>query len=322
MANKGPLFVTGDYLREGDFLQSANGYFCAFLHDTGDLCIYRSPTPDGSTKLWCSGVVVAQGPKCAYLHDTGDLCIYNSPVPDGKTNIWQSNCYASQGKKCAYLHNDGNLCIYNSAAPDASTYMWQSKSGDIITDFEIVDISYDLQNAKITSRSEPEVYRQTLHNNTGVEQTSTISGEASISETIGWSDTLGIKVGVSTTFKCEVPFIFEGKITVSVEIWNEFTWNGSKTETKSWGFETNVTVPPHKTYTCHVQISKDTIVVPYTMKGTVVFKSGARLDGQKINGIYSGTCAHDSFITIAEQDAITGILSHTKIPIKATIQHS
>lgn len=319
MANKGPMFVTGDYLREGDFLQSANGYFCAFLHDNGNLCIYRSPTPDVHTTLWCSGTAVAQGPKCAYLHEDGNLCIYNSAAPNAANDIWSSHSKAAFGKKCAYLHDDGNLCIYNSATPNALTHMWASGSGDVVTDFvEIAKIVYDLDNAKITAHSEPEIYRQTVHNNTGTPQTSTISGDSSVSETSGWSDTLGVKVGVSTTFTCEVPFIFEGKVSVSAEVSNEFTWNGSTTKTKSWGFSTPVTVPAHKICICLVHVSKDTIVVPYTMTGTVVFKSGVRLSGQKVKGTYSGNCAHDLTVTFVEQDAITGILSYTKIPIVAT----
>ena len=93
MTNRGPLFKSGEYLQAGDSLVSANGKFCAYLFEDGNLCIYNSPTPDATTFMWASGPQVGLGPKCAFLHNDGNLCLYNSPTPDATTNFW---CSGSQ----------------------------------------------------------------------------------------------------------------------------------------------------------------------------------------------------------------------------------
>ncbi|MBK8906157.1 MAG: hypothetical protein IPM53_33570 [Anaerolineaceae bacterium] len=128
MANRGSLLKSGDYLQAGDYLVSANGLFCAFLFEDGNLCIYNSPVPNASAFMWASGAQAALGPKCAYLFEDGNLCIYNSPTPDGNTFMWASGPQVASGPKCAYLHDDGNLCLYNSPTPDVSTYIWGSGS--------------------------------------------------------------------------------------------------------------------------------------------------------------------------------------------------
>lgn len=143
MANKGSLLKSGDSLQAGDYLVSANGMFCAYLFEDGNLCIYSSPTPDSSALMWASGPQVALGPKCAYLFEDGNLCIYNSPTPDGNTFVWASGPQVALGPKCAYLHDDGNLCLYNSPAPDINTYIWGSGST-----FQAAGPSYDIDIAE------------------------------------------------------------------------------------------------------------------------------------------------------------------------------
>ena len=126
MANKGSILKSGESLQAGDYLVSANGMFCAYLFEDGNLCIYSSPIPDSNTFMWASGPQVALGPKCAYLFEDGNLCIYNGLTPDSNAFVWASGPQVALGPKCACLHDDGNLCIYNSPTPDANTYVWGS----------------------------------------------------------------------------------------------------------------------------------------------------------------------------------------------------
>lgn len=313
MSNKGSLFRTGEYLRQGDYLQSANGCYCAYLHDDGNLCVYSSPTPDASTNTWCSGTPVSIGAKCVYLHEDGNLCIYNSEWPDAKTNTWCSGTPVSIGKKCLCLHDDGNLCIYNSEWPDGKTNTWCSGSADPIVDIEIYSIDYSLDEAKILHTGSVELYNQGVINSTSHEQTSTITGSEIVSETSSWSDALSVKVGVETEFQTGIPFVAEGKVKVSAEVCDQFTWNGSITREKEWGFIVPVTVNPHETVVVLVVVGKSTIVVPYTLNGTFVLRSGRKVVGQKIKGIYTGTCSHDITVNYIQQDSSTAEILYKSV---------
>jgi hypothetical protein len=181
------------------------------------------------------------------------------------------------------------------------------RAGDPLVDItDITKIEYDLEAMSTLHFGPAELYRQVVTNNTDQPQTSSISGSESVTETSGWSDALGIKVGASTSFKTGIPFIAEGKVTLSTEVSNTFTWNGSTSRTKTWGFNTPVSVPAHKTIVCLVSVTLSTISVPYTLTGTGVLKSGAKLP-ITVQGTYIGTNSHD--LTVNFKDTTTGQLT-------------
>lgn len=190
------------------------------------------------------------------------------------------------------------------------------QDADPIIDVEIHSIEYDIQHANTVSAGPAELYRQNVTNHSSVSQTSIINGSATISETSGWSDSLGIKVGVKTSFKTGIPFFAEGKIEVSAEVSNTYTWNGSTTQSKTWGFSCPVNVPPHSQIVGLVSATVSTIAVPYTLKGTFVHKSGLRVPGE-IKGIYTGSNSHDLTITFIQQDGVTLKIAKNTVALEA-----
>lgn len=173
---------------------------------------------------------------------------------------------------------------------------------DSIVDFEISHLEYLVDKAIIASSGKMALYRQIVSNQSDTEQVSTISGSETVSESSGWSDSLGIKAGVKTEFKTGIPLFAQGSIEVSAELSNTYEWNGSTTTTKTWGFDTALKVPPYETASVIVSVSVATIIVPYQMHGTFVHKSGKRDQGV-INGIYTGTNSNDlqiSYVTLDE----------------------
>ena len=66
-------------------------------------------------------------------------------------------------------------------------------------------IKYDMAAAKTQTQGELDLYHQTVKNGSSVEQTSEISGEVTVTEEFGFSNSLGVSVGVSTEFKCGFP---------------------------------------------------------------------------------------------------------------------
>jgi hypothetical protein len=184
---------------------------------------------------------------------------------------------------------------------------------DLISDFEISKIDYDVANAQVLQSGPAELYRQTVTNRTTQAQTSTISGSETVTETSGWSDSLSIKVGVKTSFKTGVPIIAEGKVEVSAEISNTYTWSGSESRSKTWSFSSPVTVPPGGVSTVLVTATMSTIAVPYTATGMAVFKSGERVAGQ-ITGVYTGTNSHDLTVTFVKLNQASGRVLVDSVP--------
>jgi len=199
---------------------------------------------------------------------------------------------------------------------DNRGFVWGTMATDPVEDVEIASIEYDVAAAKTLQSGPAELYRQTVRNDTTQAQTSSINGSATVSETSGWSDSLAVKVGVSTSFKTGVPFIAEGKVQVSVEVTNTYTWNGSTTKSKTWGFNTPVNVPPHTVIVGLVSATLSTIAMPYTLKGTFLLKSGARIPGS-VTGIYTGTNSHDLTVTFIQRDPVTSDIRSTIQPLRA-----
>jgi len=295
-------------------------YF-AIMQGDGNFCVYRGSGPgDAHGYLW--GILLKSlpiGQFFAVMQGDGNLCVYQGSSPGAdQVYVWCAlNKSQPSGQFFAIVQDDGNLCVYRGTGPtDNGGSVWTSGVTDPIVDAEISSIDYDLASAKTLYSAPAELYRQTVHNDTTQLQTSAISGSASVAETSGWSDSLAVKVGVSTSFKTGIPFVAEGKITVSVEVTNTYTWNGSTTATKTWGFNTPVNVPPHTTIVALVTTTLSTISVPYTLKGTFILKSGVRITGS-IKGIYTGTNSHDLNVTFIQQNPVTSQIQSITQPIEA-----
>jgi hypothetical protein len=271
VANKGSILTTGQVLNLGDYLVSESGLFYATVQPDGNFCVYRGSGPDDNHGgIWCA-------------NDTS--------LPDGQF--------------FANMQTDGNFCVYKGTGPaDNHGGVWCSMQTDPVIDFEISNIEYDTAAATTLQSGPAELYRQTVSNNTSQAQTSSISGSASVTETSGWSDSLAVKLGVKTTIEVGIPFIADGKVELSLEVTNTYTWNGSISKTKTWGFNTPVSVPPHITIVGLVSATLSTISVPYTLRGTFIHQSGVRLQGS-ITGTYVGTNSHDLTVTFIQQGAVT-----------------
>jgi hypothetical protein len=322
MANKGWLLTQGEFLNVGDFLTSPNGIFCAFQQTDGNFCVYRgTPESHPGPALWCTMATGSGGQFCAFMQTDGNFCVYSgTPESHPGDALWCTMATASGGQFIAALQDDGNFCIYKGtpdAHPDAA--VWCTMATDPIADVEIASIVYDLAHATIIQSGPVELYRQTVRNQTAQPQSSTISGSESVTETSGWSDSLAVKVGVSTTFETEIPFVAAAKVTVSVDVTNTYTWNGSTAKAKVWGFNTPVSVPPRTTMVCLVAATMSTIAVPFTLTGIFILKSGTRVPGVA-KGIYTGSNSHDLTVTFVEQNSATTQLRSMTRTLEATTE--
>jgi Clostridium epsilon toxin ETX/Bacillus mosquitocidal toxin MTX2 len=133
--------------------------------------------------------------------------------------------------------------------PDAiGNSLWASGKMDYLKGFGLdgkSTIEYHIDKAKILSQGEISLYSQRVKNDGPVDQTSEISGSETVTEEFGYSNSLGVTVGVSTEFTCGFPYLAEEKIEISVETSYEHEWSGSNSRSKTWSFSTPMNVPPH-----------------------------------------------------------------------------
>jgi hypothetical protein len=183
-------------------------------------------------------ITLPQGAYYAIMQSDGNLVVYEGAAPPRQNGvIWAANGGLATGAYYAVMPDDGNLVVYQGASPaEQGSAAWASGNLDPNASVVIQSIIYEIDSAKILSTAPDDRYSQTVRNNSSTAQSSTINGSASTTETSGWSDSLAVKVGASASFQTGIPFIAKGPVTVSLDVTNSYTWNGSVSNTKTWGF--------------------------------------------------------------------------------------
>lgn len=193
------------------------------------------------------------------------------------------------------------------------------KEPDPIEDIEIKDIDYRFKEATRGKPQPTDGIAMENDNDTG--KTQVIHGKvsATVQETFGWSDTLGLKYGVKTTLKGGIPLVVDGEVEFSWEVDAQFTWNGSTSRTKTWERDLDLKTPPGKWYAVRMQGLVAEVSMPYTLNVIFIYKSGRREPG-KVEGTYKGKNSYSMKAYYYEKDRATGDLLPLKgiEPIKAT----
>ena len=189
MANKGSALATGQFLVTGDYLVSSDGLFFAALQGDGNFCLYRGNGPGDNIyggALWCT--MSQQAGDCfAIMQGDGNFCVYHGTGPGANIGGALWGAMSQHGGPCfAAIQDDGNFCVYPGNPGAAVGHaLWCAMRTDPVADVEIVSIDYDVQNARTLHSGAQELYRQTLTNNTGQAQNTSINGSTSIAETSG-----------------------------------------------------------------------------------------------------------------------------------------
>lgn len=166
---------------------------------------------------------------------------------------------------------------------------------DQVVQFDALSVSYDTAHATIESSQLEQLDKVTNINNTSVQQSTEISGSKTITDTHGWSTSVGIKVTAST--KVSWFGLAEGQI--SVEGSANFTWNGSHSEARTFGWRQPVLVPAHSRVDATVAITRSVLKVPFTFSGEYAYASGARAAGT-VGGLYTGISSNDFEVKLTQ----------------------
>jgi len=115
--------------------------------------------------------------------------------------------------------------------------------------------------------------------------------------TAGWSDTLGVSVTLSGGVG--VPLVAHGEVSVTGSA--SFAQNGSTSVARTFAWSQPVLVPAQSRVIATVAVTRSTLVVPYTLSGAFVYRSGALAAGT-VGGTYSGVNSHDLEVTLTQQN--------------------
>lgn len=255
---QGSIIGVNEFLAVGDYIQSPSSLYYAIMQGDGNFCIYRGTGPE-----------------------------------DEHGYLWSSKKTGSGGKFFAMMQDDGNFSIYEGTGPDdRRKNLWNSGKTDPVADYEIREINYELDKAEILSQGKTQLDQIEWANDDSESLDFNLSETYSVEEVSSWSDSLKAKVGVETNFKVGIPIFADGKVKVSVEVENMYTWSGSTKRTKSWTVNQPIKIRPRMKALIFIKTSMSTISVPYTLEGTLIFNSGDRWGGE-IKGRYNGSNSHD-----------------------------
>jgi hypothetical protein len=171
---------------------------------------------------------------------------------------------------------------------------------DDVIRFEARRIDYDQANAVMVGSALDSRSSATVTNGTSQTQTTQVTREMTYTNTQSWSDTLGISVTAETTVKAGI-LIFEGGIKVTVGGSYAFTRNGSTQSAVSWTWSQPVVAPPRSIIVATSNVTRYTVVAPYTLTGDFVYRSGVRAAGTT-TGTFVGTNNYDFNVDFAQFD--------------------
>lgn len=326
MANKGNILRNDEILKSDEYLLSENSLYYADMQEDGNFVIHRGSNPDDEHGiLWSTGVRRPElGPNFyATMQEDGNFVIYAGDPDHREKAIWSTKgTHENLGPKFfVILGDDGHLIIYAGTGPNdrRGGVVWSSGVYDGVVDIdEINSIEYDTKNATIQSTQDVQVFHQEVKNPTAESTSQDFKFTRTVTTECSWSNSLSISAGITAKFSSGVPELAGGEVQVSLDITATYETSGSVTKTEEMDFEVPLTVPPHTGLVCDVISSKYIINVPYTLKGTLAFKSGARMPGQ-FKGIYVGGGETDFKTTYKEIDPNTNqVKSMTTKTIKPT----
>jgi hypothetical protein len=280
------------YLTSGQSIASPSGLFTALMQPDGNFVVYHS-CKLGSDYVWAT---MTQGKPTGYviMQSDGNLVCYSgTPGQSGNTPTWWSGT-VNQGGLSLALTDDGTLMIFASDPPpsDFSNPIWTSGASDPLVSVTGGSLSYDTDPAavQIVTGAPINGAEVQVKNSSDTEQTEEAVVTNELSQTSGWSSTVGASISVSISAEVGIPIIASGSVTVTADASYSYEWNGSTTWSTGLSATIQVNVPAHRTYQAKMVVTPASLSCPYTLSGTLTFKSGFACSGS-VNGTYSGVNA-------------------------------
>jgi len=263
--------------------------------------------------IWCCAFQPASGTEVfLIMQDDGNLCVY--PGKDGRATgpaIWASNSQQSAtGDFYVVLLDDATMEVHKGSDPENDHgAIWSCVDDDrykirpnpVVKIEKITSIDYDLASGVIREA----VPNHDLGPGASVTYTNRSRDPQSVKLTLKaettrisqWSDALEVGISVEAEMSCGVPLVAEGKITVTAEVKNTYTWGGSETKTEAYELELPLVVEAGQTLRSDLSSTRSLISVPYTVHCTLTLDyadTSAHCKGAgKYSGVYEGANSSD-----------------------------
>ena len=145
-----------------------------------------------------------------------------------------------------------NVCVTAVNVGSTGTNKTTCKDIDNVREFSANSLDYNVALAKLKAAKLVELDRVDHENGTSVQQSTSIAGSKTTTDTHTWTTSVGAKVTVKT--KVGIPFIGESEVTVE----GSFTYTDTETftTTKVFSWSQPVIVPAHKRVVGTVSITE------------------------------------------------------------------
>ncbi|KAF9072621.1 hemolytic lectin [Rhodocollybia butyracea] len=199
------------------------------------------------------------------LHDVSNDCWFRFEAgPEALKNRFRICCPSLN--MVLVCNNDGGPLVgaYIPTGPQDSDLVDQYFSF-LFEEMEIVQIQYDLDQARTSSTKPHVVMKQMASNNTSTTQQMTLEKDENETHTALWKYTSGFPLSAGTSLKALVPVIRETKFSVELVSNEMMKFSDPNFFTKSWKASFSVNVDAGQTVRVASTVTRGQVEVPYTM---------------------------------------------------------
>jgi hypothetical protein len=187
------------------------------------------------------------------------------------------------------------------------------KTIDQVQEFVGYSLSYDLAHVQILHSQLRTLDTVTNVNATNVQQSTTVSGSQTDTETHGWETTFTLKA--TAKFSVGIPLIHKTEFTIEGSCaWKK---NESESHQQVFAWQQPVIVPAKSKVEAKVAVTDTSISVPYTLSGQYLYRSGATVAGA-IGGTFNGTAGHDLEVSLTQYNLDGTPAAHAVVQPKPT----
>lgn len=216
-------------------------------------------------------------------NNNSDLLFWPIKVSDNVIALRNLN----NNKFCQMVNMDNKTrCLRASA--DTISANARMEVYELVLSRSIYNVTFRLEEARIYDESVLTLAKGIAINKGEHEEKIEVSVTYSKSSSTSWNASVSLSLGVSTTLETGVPFIAEGKVTISTDISAEYKW-GTTTETSTvLTASYSVPVPPMSITTVSYLGTQGTCSVPFSYTHRDTFVDGTENTYTMDDGEYTG----------------------------------
>ncbi|CAM0943012.1 unnamed protein product [Alopecurus aequalis] len=199
----------------------------------------------------------------------------------------------------------GGRTSYLSACGDSISQCAQLKLEEPFVSFEISDVKFHLDEARMYNKQILNVVTMTRTNNTSREFKTTFSFSKKVEMVSKWENTVSSKTGVQHKIRSSVsgvPIIAHGEVIYSTESGTLDRHTRSETNTDETTITEEYSVPPGTKLAGKLVATRASSDVPYSYKQTGVLKNGDVVTTIHNDGIYTVTNNYNFGIIVTDDE--------------------